>query len=259
MFNWKVFAAEFIGTFTFVFVGSAAGIYTDNLLTVALAHGFALAAVAYVYGHISGAHVNPAVTLGMAANKSITWGEAVVYWLAQFIAAAVAAFLLRAFLSPIPEASFDKAATSGFLVSRTTISVFYGLSVELLLTFFLMSAILHTAVDGKAGQFAGLAIGLTLMVGVIAGGPLTGGSMNPARSFGPALFAQTIATGIYDFQMLRFYIIYLIGPCLGSLLAVAVHSYMRVDASGESGMEKVGEHEPVNPFMRKPTVRKGRK
>src|SRR5215813_4744551 len=90
MFNPKVFVAEFIGTFALVFVGAAAGLYNVGLLGVALAHGLTLAVFAYVFGYISGTHINPAVTLGLAANGNIKWSEAVVYWVAQFSGASAA-------------------------------------------------------------------------------------------------------------------------------------------------------------------------
>src|SRR5215475_6537344 len=100
MSGFKIFVAEFIGTFALVFVGAAAGIYGNNLglLGIALAHGLTLAVFVYAYGHISGTHINPAVTLGLAANGTIKWADAVIYWFAQFSGAVLAAVLLRMFI-----------------------------------------------------------------------------------------------------------------------------------------------------------------
>jgi len=98
MFNSKVFLAEFIGTFALVFIGMGAGIVNAGLLGVALAHGFTLAVFAYAYGHISGTHVNPAVTFALALKNVVTWGQAVVYWIAQFAGAILAAFVMKLFL-----------------------------------------------------------------------------------------------------------------------------------------------------------------
>ena len=176
----KVFVAEFIGTFALVFVGAAAGLYNVGLLGVALAHGLTLAVFAYVYGHISGTHINPAVTLGMAANGNIKWRDAAVYWVAQFSGAALAAFLLRMFVSLIDPNAFSAAATNGVLIAEHP---YYAMGIEALLTFLLVNTVLHVSVGDKAGPFAGLAIGLTYTIAILAGAPLTGASLNPARSW----------------------------------------------------------------------------
>src|SRR3990172_12330452 len=101
MFTYKVFVAELIGTFALVFVGAAVSMYDAGLLAVALGHGLTLAVFAYAFGHISGTHINPAVTFGLALNGTIKWGEAVFYWIAQFIGAIFAAFLLNLFTGDI--------------------------------------------------------------------------------------------------------------------------------------------------------------
>jgi MIP family channel proteins len=224
MFNPKVFVAEFIGTFALVFVGAAAGIYGQSigLLGIALAHGLTLSVFVYVYGHISGTHVNPAVTLGMAVNGTIKWIEAIVYWVAQFSGAIVAAFLLRMFLTPLSADAFSGAATSGLLGVD---HVYYAMGLEALLTFFLVNTILHVAVGGKGSPFAGWAIGITYAIAIMAGGPLTGASLNPARSFGPAVFTSALEAGRLDYQNPMFYLIYFLGPIMGSLLAVALYQF----------------------------------
>ena len=266
MFNYKVFVAEFIGTFALVFVGSAAGVYGQSvgLLGIALAHGLTVAAFVYVYGHISGTHINPAVTLGLALNGTVKWTEALVYWVAQFAGAVVAAFLLRTFLTPLSPTAFGGAATSGLLTDATKFPFYYAMGLEALLTFFLVNSVLHAAVDGKAGQFAGLAIGITLTIAILAGGPLTGASLNPARSFGPALFTSVIKTGIHDYQNPMFYLIFFVGPFIGSLAAVLLYQFFKFEfvRSEEDEMDDIEEVmvvEPVEESVRKPAARKSTK
>lgn len=224
MFNPKVFVAEFIGTFALVFVGAAAGLYQVGLLGVALAHGVTLAVFIYAFGPISGTHINPAVTLGLAVNGTVKWLEAVVYWVAQLTGATLAAFFLKTLVDLIDPSVFTGMATSGLL---TTDHTYYALGLEAVLTFFLVNAVLHMAVDGKAGQFAGLGIGLTLAIAILAGGPLTGASLNPARSFGPAVFTSAIEAGVPDFQNPTFYLVYFVGPFVGALLAVLLFQFFK--------------------------------
>ena len=148
MINYKVFVAELIGTFAFVFVGSAAGLYNSGLLAVALAHGLTLAVFAYSLGHISGTHINPAVTFGLALNGTVKWAEAAVYWVAQFAGAVLAALILRSVVGLVNADAFAAAQTTGVLTERFP---YYAVGIEALLTFFLVTVVLHTAVAGKAG------------------------------------------------------------------------------------------------------------
>ena len=217
MFNYKVFVAELIGTFALVFVAAAVGIYNagsnTGLLTIALAQGLTLAVFAYAFGHISGTHINPAVTFGLALNGTIQWMEALVYWVAQFAGAVLAAYALSAIVGTVSTEAFAAAQTTGILTERFP---YYALGVEALLTFFLVNTVLHTAVAGKGGPMAGWAIGTTLAIAILAGAPLTGASLNPARTFGPAaVVAGAAANGML-------YLIYFLGPLVGSAVAVAV-------------------------------------
>ncbi len=207
MFNFKVFVAEFIGTFALTFIGASAGMANAGLVGVALAHGFVLAVFVYIYGNVSGTHVNPAVTFGLALNGTVKWGEAVVYWVAQFLGAILAAFLVKIFFGDV-----KAGATVG---SLTTSAPVMAMIVEAVLTFFLVNTVLHAAVAGKAGPFAGWAIGITLTFAILAGGPLTGASLNPARTFGPALFTNGLGS----------YWIYLVGPLLGAAIATGIFKF----------------------------------
>jgi len=254
MFNWKVFVAEFIGTFALVFVGAASGMYNVGLLGVALAHGLTLAVFAYVFGHVSGTHVNPAVTFGLAANGNIKWGEAVVYWVAQFSGAAFAAFLLKTLVGLVDPNAFTAMATRGVL--STDEFRFYAMGVEALLTFFLVNTVLHAAVDGKAGPFGGWAVGTTLAIAILAGGPLTGASLNPARSFGPALFTSLMTPGVHDALNLNFYLIYFMGPLIGATLATMLYQAFKSEPVVIEPIEVEEEAVMVKTPVKKPVVRK---
>lgn len=246
MFNSKVFLAEFIGTFALVFIGAGAGIVNAGLVGVALAHGLTLATFAYTFGYISGTHINPAVTFGLALAGAVKWGQAVFYWIAQFAGAILAALLLQAIVQSVG-GNISGGATVGALTDSQPI---LAMVVEALLTFFLVNAVLHNAVAGKSGVFAGLVIGLTLTVAILVGGPLTGGSLNPARTFGPAIFAAPSLANVNT------YVIYLFGPLIGSVLAVIAFNFF----NGTSDVEKededllVEEAAPVK--IKKPAVRK---
>jgi len=113
-----------------------------------------------------------------------------------------------------------------------------ALVVEIILTFFLVNTVLHAAVAGRASSFAGLAIGLTLTFAILAGGPMTGGSLNPARSFGPALFTKAMNPDVFDAANPFFYMIYFAGPIVGSALAVGLFKFLNSGDSPEEGAKK---------------------
>ena len=236
MFKLKVFFAEFIGTFALVFIGASSGIVTGgDLVAIALAHGLTLAVFSYAYGYISGTHVNPAVTLGLALQGVVKWGEALVsYWIPQFLAAIAAAFLLKTFLDPLSTEAFRGALTTGALNADYP---YFAMVVEALLTFFLVNTILHTAVGGKGGQMAGLMVGLTLSISILAGGPFTGASLNPARTFGPALFTE-------GFKDPMTYLIYFLGPAIGAVMAVGAYQLFTSEPSQAEEDDSFDEDEP---------------
>jgi aquaporin TIP len=203
--------AEFIGTFTLIFIGGGAGIASgQDIVAVALANGLAIGIMVTNLGHISGGHFNPAITLGFVATRRITLPLAVAYWISQFAGAIVAAAILRglfshsAFLGAVPHAA-------GFGAGK-------GLVVEIILTFFLVWAVFATAVDprGAFKSIAGLAIGLTITIDVFMGGPLTGAAMNPARAFGPELLGNFWGEGW----------IYYLGPAIGAVIAATAYDYL---------------------------------
>lgn len=204
--NTKNLVAEFIGTFALIFIGAGAlALNKGGLVGIALAHGLVIVTFAYAYGHISGTHINPAVTLALLIAGEIQIVAAVGYWVVQFLGGILGAFVLKAVL---PE-----AGDLGVTILGSGVTPTQGLIVEMVLTFFLVNTIFNTAVSGKAGNFAGLAIGLTLVLSILMGGPLTRASLNPARTLGPA-----IASGNYADIWL-----YFVGPAIGAVLAALLY------------------------------------
>jgi MIP family channel proteins len=209
--------AEFIGTFALIFVGCASVVMTDdvlgnNLVGVALAFGLTLGIMVTAVGHISGGHINPAVTAGILVAGKIKVTKAATYWVAQLLGAVVAAFALSAIL---PEA-LTEPTNLGTPALLPGIGAGAGAVLEAILTFFLVFVVFATAVDPKGAfnKVAGFAIGLTVTVGILAGGPITGGALNPARWFGPA-----VVTGSWDNAW-----VYIVGPVVGGILAAVVYS-----------------------------------
>ncbi len=195
-------AAEFIGTLMFVLVGAGSVVLSPagtGALIPALAHGLILVAIISTYGHISGAHVNPAVTMGLLVGQKIKLQKAGWYWLAQFGGGLVAAVILRIIL-PEPGSLGQTTAVTG--VNELDIVL-----VEGLLTFVLVSTVYQAAVYGKGGEATPLLIGFTLAGLILLGGPLTGASLNPARTLGPALLAEEMQ----DFVEVIIYIVAILG------------------------------------------------
>src|SRR5688572_13617072 len=215
----KQCAAEFIGTFALIFVGVGAIYHNAGLLAVAFAHGLTIAVMASATAGISGGHLNPAVTFGLLIGGKVDLRTTVAYWIAQLAGASAAGFiLLFLFTNQVdPEKGGSLART--IVASGTPnlaakgVSVFDGVIIEAILTFFLVFVVYGTAVDSRAPRIGGLAIGLTVTLDILFGGPFTGAAMNPARTFGPAL-----ASGHWANQW-----VYWIGPLLGGALAGLVY------------------------------------
>lgn len=208
------FVAEFAGTFALVFVGGAsimaaqATRMESGLIAVALAHGIILAVMVSATMRISG-HFNPAVTIGFLAARRIEAIMAGVYIAAQILAAILAAYALKSLL---PETLTEATRLGGQSIA-SDISIGQAIVLEAICTFFLVLVIFGTAVDPKAPRIAGLAIGLTIAAGILALGPFTGASFNPARSFGPA-----VVSGIFEGQAA-----YWIGPIVGAVTAALLY------------------------------------
>ncbi|CAI9281177.1 unnamed protein product [Lactuca saligna] len=213
----KAYIAEFISTLLFVFagVGSAiaygkltadAALDPAGLVAIAVCHGFALFVAVSIAANISGGHVNPAVTFGLAVGGQITVLTGVFYWIAQLLGSTVACFLL----------SF---VTGGLAVpthSVGSLGAIQGVVFEIVITFALVYTVYATACDpkkGSVGTIAPMAIGFIVGANILAAGPFSGGSMNPARSFGPAVAS-------FDFSG---HWVYWVGPLIGGGLAGAIY------------------------------------
>ena len=215
--NPRSFIAELIGTFALIFIGAGtAALGIGGVVGVALAHGFVIVAFAYAYGHISGTHINPAVTLGVLVAGEIELTQAISYWIAQFIGGIIGGFALAFTFSNLGGELAKATETLGATVLADGITPFQGFVLETILTFFLVNSVLNAAVSGKAGNLAGLAIGLTLALSILMGGPLTGASLNPARTLGPA-----VASGTYNQIWL-----YFVGPLLGGVIAALLYRFV---------------------------------
>jgi len=209
----QALVAEFVGTFFLVFAGTGAIVvdaltHTVTHVGVALVFGLVVAALVYALAHISGAHFNPAVTVGFWAAGEFPGRRVPLYIAAQLLGAIAASFIVGLM--------FGRVADLGATVPNGAASTSFWL--ELLMTFLLVFVILGSAVHGRAiRSFAGIAIGSTIGLDALFGGPISGASMNPARSLGPALVA-----GVCHDQW-----VYLIAPVLGALLAVATYKLVQ--------------------------------
>ena len=229
MFDPKKLAAEFVGTAILVFI--AVGVATENfgfklfgtstaagVVTTSLAFGLVLMALAYAIGPISGAHVNPAVTLGFVAAGRMKATEGIGYWVAQIAGAIGGAALLWGVFSSIPHYSrkVQGLGTDGYGAnSLVHIDQTGAFIVEVVLTFVFVTVILFATHKAAIQGAAGLAIGMSLVVVHLIGIPLTGTSVNPARSLGPALIVGGSALS----QVWLF----LLAPLVGAVIAAVVH------------------------------------
>jgi aquaporin TIP len=228
--------AEFVGAFALTFVGVGSLIY-GNIVGIAFAHGLVIAVMVSSVGLISGGHFNPAVTFGFVVTRRIAMPLAGFYWVCQLGAATLAALLLKWVL--------PHSAVSGLHVGAPSIdsSINPGkaVTIEAILTFFLVWVVFATAVDprGTFKQIAGLAIGLTITLDIFMGGGLTGAIMNPSRAFGPQLVGN---------HWSHFWVWY-VGPLAGGALAALVYELLYLGPAApqpepvgppETGLEEPG-------------------
>jgi len=230
--SWRHFVAEFIGVFALVFVGGATIMSStmsniNPLLPAAIAHGLILGIMITATMRISG-HLNPAVTIGFLVTRRIEPMMGVVYIIAQLLGAAVAAYALKAVF---PEHVSVATRLGGQVVSGD-IGMVPAILCEFIATFFLVFVVFGTAVDPHAPKVGGFAIGLTVTADILAIGSRTGASMNPARSFGPAVVSQ-----MFEGQA-----VYWIGPILGGIAAALLYDGLFL----RRGKDPVG-HGAVDP------------
>lgn len=213
----KQCVAEFIGTFALCFVGILAIHHNPGLLGVALAHGLTIAVMASAFGAISGGQFNPAVSVALLVAGKMDAMRAVAYIITQLVAATAAGVLIIA----VTGEAGKGIVAAGTPDLATNVTQFQGIITEAVLTFFLVVVIFGTAVDSRAPKIGGLAIGLTVTLDILAGGPISGAAMNPARTFGPAL-----ASGRWNNH-----IVYWIGPLIGGALAGLIYGRFLIKES----------------------------
>ncbi|KAK7269016.1 hypothetical protein RIF29_21731 [Crotalaria pallida] len=228
--------SEFISTFIFVFAGEGSilaldkiykvpGASAGELVVIAVAHAFALFAAVSASMHVSGGHVNPAVTFGALLGGRISVVRAVYYWIAQLLGSILAALLLRLCTNNMRPEAFHVSVGVGAM---------HGLVLEIAMTFGLMYIVYATAIDpkrGSIGTLAPLAIGLLVGANILLGGPFDGGCMNPARAFGPALVGWRW----------QYHWVFWVGPLIGAALAALIYEYVVIPT------ESPHTHQPLAP------------
>lgn len=214
--NVKAMLAEFVGTFTLIFIG-VGSIVSDHLTNgavgltgIAIAHGLAIAVMVSATAAISGGHLNPAVSFGMLVTGNMSVKDFFGYVIAQSLGGIVASMLLLSAMSPL---SLD-AVNHGIPALGESATSGMAVVAEIILTFFLIFVIFGTAVDKRAPKMGGLFIGLTVMMDIFMGGPISGAAMNPARWLGPA-----VISGDYINAW-----VYIVGPLAGGALAAITYS-----------------------------------
>ena len=211
----KKYIAEFIGAFALVFCGTGAVIVNSlsenslGLLGISAAFGIIIIAMIYVFGSISGAHLNPAVTIGLLAGKKIQVKETVRYILSQILGAFLASGILY-FIFPESKTLGETIPNGGILTSFI---------LEFILTFFLMLTILEITSKKEYSNLAGIVIGVVVIGIILIAGPISGGSFNPARSLAPAILSGNISS----------LWVYIVAPILGSILAMFTRLYFSKD------------------------------
>jgi MIP family channel proteins len=192
------------------------GVGLPGIAAVAFAHGFTIMVFAFAYGPVSGGHMNPAVTIGVLAAGAMRAGEAAGYIVSQLVGAVIGALLLWAVLGGAATGLGTPALAHGLALGAATVTVTpaAGFVIEAVLAFFLVTVVLSTAVAGRAGNLAPLAIGMTLTLNIIMGGALTGAAFNPARALGPMIVTGNLSDAW----------LYVAAPIVGAIVAALVHT-----------------------------------
>ena len=218
----KKCVAEALGTFMLCFIGAGA-IVSDaasggiGLLAIAVAHGLALSIAVSATMNVSGGHINPAVTVVMLVTGRINGSNAAAYIASQLVGATIAGAAVMAIFNGIPGGSEAIAATGlGTPVPGAGVSPATALGTEIVLTALLVFAIFGTAVDHRAPKIGGFGIGLAVAANILMGGPISGASMNPARTFGPGLVG-----GVWSAHW-----VYWVGPIVGALIAGLLYHHV---------------------------------
>ncbi|KAJ7959003.1 Aquaporin NIP1-1 [Quillaja saponaria] len=209
--------AEFLGTYILIFAGCGAALVNKvqpfGIVGIAIVWGLALMAAIYSLGHVSGAHFNPAVTIALAATGKFSWKNVPTYVLSQLLGGILASLTLKVLFHDQEDIHATMTQYSD------SISDLEAITWEFIITFILMLTICGAGTDHRGSKdLAGVAIGVTLLFNVTVAGPITGASMNPARSLGPA-----VASGVYKNIW-----VFMVAPILGAMAAAMVYSALRV-------------------------------
>ncbi|MGQ0790677.1 MAG: MIP/aquaporin family protein [Nitrosopumilaceae archaeon] len=226
MVNLRNWFAEAVATYALVFFGPLSiilsavafgeGFSIEGIIMISLGHGAAIGLMVYAFGHVSGAHINPAVTIPMIITRKIGIADGIGYIIFQIIGAIAAAFTLKAVLPDLGAAVHFGTQSPGELINSSATS---AVGLEAIFTFFLVTVIFMTAVHKKAvAGIQGISIGGMVFLLHLVGVPLTGASMNPARTLGP-----TIASGFWEFHW-----VYWVGPIIGGIIAGLIMNYVFV-------------------------------
>ena len=263
MVNPRNWFSEAIATYALVFFGPLAiilsvvafgdGLSIESIIMISLAHGAAIGLMVYAFGHISGAHINPAVTIPMMITKKISVADGIGYIIFQLIGAVVAAFSLKAILPEIgAKVNFGTQGGPSELLNN---SVMAGITVEIILTFFLVTVIFLTAVHKKApAGIHGISIGGMVFLLHLVGVPLTGASMNPARTFGPA-----VVSGFWELHWL-----YWVAPIIGGIIAGVIMNYIFVnnaepETKRRSRASSIGKSQELEKYEKQYLAKLGKK
>ncbi|XP_074312725.1 aquaporin NIP6-1-like [Silene latifolia] len=221
----KKVIAEFLGTLILIFAGTATAIVnqktggTETLIGLAGSSGLAVMIIILATGHISGAHLNPSITIAFAALKHFPWTQVPLYIAAQMLASLCAAFMLKAIFHPI----------MGGGVTIPSVNYGQAFALEFIISFNLMFVVTAVATDTRAvGELAGIAVGATVMLNILIAGPLTGASMNPVRTLGPAIAVNNFK-GIW---------IYFTAPILGALCGAGVYTAVKLPEEDEDALKQ---------------------
>lgn len=221
----KKVVAEFMGTLILIFAGTATAIVnqktqgSETLIGCAASSGLAVMIVILATGHISGAHLNPSLTIAFAALKHFPWTQVPAYIAAQMLASLCAAFLLKGVFHPM----------MGGGVTVPSVNYGQAFALEFIITFNLMFVVTAVATDTRAvGELAGIAVGATVMLNILIAGPATGASMNPVRTLGPAIAVNNFK-GIW---------IYFTAPILGALCGAGVYTAVRLPEEDEDALKQ---------------------
>lgn len=223
------YVAEAFGTFTLTLFGCGSAAIagaTLGTLGIALAFGLSIVAMAFAIGNVSGCHINPAVSFGLFLDKRLSGKDLIGYWVAQFIGGIVAAavLLLIVNLSGLGGVAETGLGCNGYdAASSVGLTAVGAVIVEIILTCIFVLAVLGSTADEKTAPFAGIIIGLTLAFVHIMGIPLTGTSVNPARSFGPALMMA--ANG--DMTALSQVWVFIVAPLVGAACAAGIWAFLK--------------------------------